>query len=173
MNETKTEIDFSVSKISTSRLDDIAVNEAGIVGVLEAGSGYVRKENLPERLSGGWGVKWIATGNRPDAGKLVLYPRNERTRALFCEGQSKVFMAAGLSQAHASALAASRARFKHELIEDLVDVLKSDAMINIYRQHPLDSSDSRRDWSRRYAGAIIKLPLSREIELARMVQELV
>lgn len=166
------ETDKGVGGMTADALDKVALDDAGVVGRIAFG--YATRKEVG-RLAGGWTARWIATGGMGNAGTLVLSPVTARARAVYREGQMRAFERAGLNRRQAERLYHARARYKHELLPLLAEVLVNRGMTRAFLAHPgtYGAGSGRGDWLRAWGAAFgaegLGLSAPREAELAAMV----
>lgn len=170
------ETDKGLSKMTAQELDAIALERGGVVGSI--GFGYATCGEVGE-LPGGWTARWIDTRGMGNYGTLVLVPLTARARAVAREGKVRAFMHAGLSRTQAERLHRAKARYKHELVGILADILDNPGMIRAMLAHPgtFGFGSGRSEWLRAWGDVFgpegLGLSAPREAELAKMVKAMV
>ena len=139
--------DFGLQSMTARHLDFIAYNQKGIVGVLDDDAGLERAI-LPEQLPGGWTARWVATHAKRNAGMLVILPTDERTRDIFYFATLKRCQNAGLTFEVAKAVTKLKVRFKNEILDEIIEILKPGDSPAITAFAALEETTQFDDWYR-------------------------
>lgn len=78
------EITFGAEHFPVEKLNNIALNKGGVVGVLKRNPNELRGTVVPRH---GYGFKWVATKGLRNAGTLVLTPRTDEAAAHLRQGK--------------------------------------------------------------------------------------
>jgi hypothetical protein len=166
-------VDFGYHGLAPSGLDQIALEQGGVLGTLRDESESRDRDNrLPEK--GGWEAVWV--GARGQRWMLVLKPTSPRTRSIMKKGLLSFWQSLGLSPKDSSTIYDLRCSFKHELIPNLVEVLDRPEELAAFRAFPVNGSSNEKDsWYRRWRKDIEYQwhPRKRRESLAMMVQAIV
>jgi len=103
--------DLGASQMSAEELDDLALNNGGVVGTL--GGTYDVRKNVSQRH--GYAFQWIGTRGGGNMGTLILKGTTPYTRQLLLEGRIKdLCKRFGVSKEEAKVITEVRAAYSHE-----------------------------------------------------------
>lgn len=111
--------------------------------------GTLTSSYVVPKMQGGY--KAMITGAREGAesfrGRVILVPVDSRARVIWTEGQTKLAMNAGLTEAQAKAWVVSRVPCKHVVLEKLATVMKNPDLVASYLDYnPEAEQQAVKDW---------------------------
>lgn len=107
------------------------------------------KIKLP-KLQGGWAAAYCGRFMEGIEGAIYLVPIHKWTRTLWEKGQIKNGVKAGLSEQHAIAWINSKIRYKHRLLERLVELINdADKRVGYSHYNRNFTNDEYQQWSAR------------------------
>ena len=154
MNFHPTDGGFSGS--TTDELNHIALERGGRIWSIAYG--YATRGRIEPRADG-WSARWINTRGMGNHGTLVLVGTTPLTRAIRREGMIREWITAGLTREQAERLYFSQCQYKHELVEQLVRVLKDPLLTQAFMSHPAryGQGSGRTEWCRAWAEVNLSL----------------
>jgi len=124
-------------KLTADQLDEMA--KEGNTVLIETIT-FDESLNFPE-LPGSWKMAYVGARTKGSHGTLVLLPDAKWTRKLWTEGQIKIGMAAGLTEAQASIWANTKIAHRHDLLPKLVEVLNNQDLLTKYLSYDSKNVD--------------------------------
>lgn len=161
-----------IDTMSSTELDRIALEKAGVVGSYALGYALPKVEPV-----GGWSSKVVSKLKKGvgDENIVILVATDRRTRFLLRKGTVAAWMRQGLSEEEAHKLYTAKIPFRHELIPVLVEVIDNDDAVTAFLAHPgvYGPGSGRVEWLRTWGHVIPEsahLSAPRETALAQMVR---
>lgn len=166
--------DFDVGLKTRDELNDIALHNAAVVGVLNDEDAAWRKDP-PEELAGNWSARWIGSYLGDNSRTLLLLPNCSRTRELWMTGQVAGLVRRGFTQAQAARFMRIKMQRKLQYAPLVLKALHDPDLLRAYLAHPrkIGPESGRSKWLREHKTLeLFKLNGERELELVRLIEAL-
>jgi hypothetical protein len=173
----KIKTDLGVSGLTQVQLDRIALEQTGVVGVLENHpDGLVKDEGVTSLLlPGDWRALWVGGYSKPTQGKLVLKGTTPRTHALLKKGAINRWKEFGLTGTQADRLWRMKCNQKFELAKAAAPILNNPTQLALWLNHPREfgKGTKRSVWFGFASDLLLETyPAPFETELAKVIYEL-
>lgn len=123
------------------------------------------------KLQGGWGASFCGRFEEGCLGSVFLVPLHTYTRGMWEKGQIKNAIEAGLSPEHATNWIRSKAKYKHRLLQRLVNLISDSEKQAGYAAYQRSfTTEEYQRWSAR-TGITDRLSPSLRMALIRLFEE--
>lgn len=137
-------ISFNIANLSAKELDDIALNNEGVVGILFKDSPFEKCNTHELTLEGGWLAYWV---DRDRHSKLIIRPNSKDSHAVVYREFSNLCLANGISDTlYIKELFNLRLPYKRELIQCKAVKAALSHEVLMTRLIMYDTFDSQSEW---------------------------